>query len=99
MSGSLAVSFEYKLAPFNYVSHTGKGPRPTTIRGPLTMLIEYAGGCRAWDFCVSILMLLATWAGVIAVKTGTTKAASAIVVSARKDTISREVSEVTEAQR
>ena len=34
------------------------------IRGALTMVMDWAGACRACDFCVIIRRLSTTWAGV-----------------------------------
>lgn len=66
---------------------TGKGPRPTTIKGPLMILMLWAGPCRAWDFWVSVLIVEATSAGVITAITGKARATAATIL--RNETISK----------
>lgn len=66
--------------------HTGNGPSPIMINGPLIMLMLCEGAWSAWLFCVSMLMLLTTWAGVICATIGTVRA-RVEVRSVRKETM------------
>ena len=70
----------------------GNGPRPTTMRGPLTIVMDWAGAWIAMLLLVSVLMLPVIWTAVRAAEMGEARARVA-VKKLRKETILTVVNE------